>query len=119
MKNLYPIAWAVGLSMLSVIADYCLKRASDSEQAFQSPYFGAGAAILAISSYGWVHVLRHMKLASLGAIYSVVTVIALVLVELSIFKGSFTKAEWIGLSIAISSLIPVSYTHLTLPTKLL
>lgn len=108
MKSLYPVAWAIGLGIVSVIADYFLKRASESPNAFQSPYFFTGAAIFAASSFGWVHVLRHVKLAAIGAIYSVVTVIGLAIVGLAIFNESFSTTEWLGLSLAITSLILLS-----------
>jgi multidrug transporter EmrE-like cation transporter len=113
MKSLYPIAWAIGLGVVSVIADYFLKRASESPNAFQTPYFITGAAIFALSSFGWVYVLRHVKLAAIGAIYSVVTVVGLAAVELVILNEPFTKTEWLGLSLAISSLVLLSRFTMT------
>jgi small multidrug resistance pump len=108
MKSLYPFAWAVLLSMVSVAADYFLKRASESPHALQSPYFVTGAAMFAVSAFGWVFVLRYVKLATIGAIYSVVTVIGLAALELTIFNETFTPAEWLGLSLAIASLLLLS-----------
>ena len=105
MKILYPFAWAILLSMVSVAADYFLKRASESPHALQSAYFVTGAAMFTVTAFGWVFVLRYVKLATLGAIYSVVTVIGLAVLQISIFNESFTSAEWLGIGLAIASLI--------------
>lgn len=108
MTSLYPVVWAILLSMVSVAADYFVKRASESPHALQSAYFVTGAAMFTVSAFGWVFVLRYVKLATIGAIYSVVTVIGLAVLELTIFNESFTPAEWLGMGLAISSLILLS-----------
>lgn len=104
-NSLAPLLVTVSLSLLSVGADYLLKRASELPQPFTSVQFIAGALIYAVSAFGWVYVLRHIKLASVGAIYSVVIVVLLAVIGVAVFRESLSASELVGLGCAVASLI--------------
>ncbi len=106
MQKLFlPILVTVTLSVLSVLADYWLKRASESAHAFRSPQFALGTLVYAGSAFGWVYVLRHLKLATVGAVYSVVIVILLALLGVTVFRESLSASEFIGLGCAVMALV--------------
>ena len=97
----------IALSVLGVIADVCLKRASlgKSTPAYLSRWFFAGALIYALTSFGWVMAMRRMTLASIGAIYCVMTVLLLAFVGVAIFNEPMTNAEILGISLALISIL--------------
>ncbi|MCY2986832.1 MAG: transporter [Planctomycetota bacterium] len=101
---LVPLLATVALSVLSVFADYLLKRASGLPSPFRSAQFLAAALIYAGSSFGWVYVLRHFKLATVGAVYSIVIVVLLALIGVTVFRESLTAAEATGLVFAVAAL---------------
>ena len=61
----------IGLSVISVGADYLLKRASDQMVPWESWWFWFGFVVYASTAVGWLYVMRHLTFATLGAIYSV------------------------------------------------
>jgi len=95
----------VGLSLLSVFADFLLKRASASPQPFSRWPFAGAVFIYAASCFGWIYVLRHLKLATIGAIYSVLIVGLLAVVGITVFRESLSYSECVGLAAAVAALI--------------
>ena len=106
MRNtLLPLVVTVGLSFLSVFADYLLKRASGSSQPFSRGYFAGAVCIYAASCFAWIYVLRHVKLATVGAIYSVSAIGLLSVVGITVFRESLSISELVGLASAILALV--------------
>jgi multidrug transporter EmrE-like cation transporter len=106
MRNtLLPLLVTVGLSVFSVFADYLLKRASASPQPFSRWYFAGAVFIYAASCFAWIYVLRHLKLATIGAIYSVSVVVLLAVIGITVFRESLSVYERIGLAAAVYALV--------------
>ena len=106
MRNTYlPLLVTVGLSVFSVFADYLLKRASASPQPFSRWYFAGAVFIYAGSCFGWIYVLRHVKLATIGAIYSISVVGLLAVIGVTVFRESLSVSEWVGLASAVYALV--------------
>ena len=79
----------VGFSVVGVIGDYFLKLASQHDTPLRSGWFYVGFAVYASTAFGWVYVMRHMKLAAVGSIG---------------FRESLGAREVTGLILAIASL---------------
>jgi TRAP-type mannitol/chloroaromatic compound transport system permease small subunit len=77
---------AITLSSLGVLGDYFLKIASNNESALQTRWFIFGVVILASTAFGWVYTMTHLKLATIGVVYSVSTVVLLALVGVTCFQ---------------------------------
>lgn len=93
------------LALAVAVSDYFLKNASSSSSPFLNRNFFIGLAIAAASTFGWVLVMPHLKLAYIGVIYSLTVVLALCLVG-AIFFGEHLKAsEWLGVGLAIASML--------------
>lgn len=105
MTYLHAVFITAALSIVSAAADYLLKKASLAPDAFRSLHLYAAMLIYAIMPIGWVYVLRHIKLASVGAIYSVIMVVLLALIGVTLFREALSPAEYIGLVCAILALI--------------
>ena len=67
----------IGFSCLGVLGDYFLKLASGSERPLRSGWFLVGFAVYASTAFGWVFVMRHLKLATISVVYSVSMILLL------------------------------------------
>jgi len=95
----------IGFSLLGVLGDYFLKLASDEEHSLRTPHFYIGFAVYASTAFGWVFVMKHLKLATIGVVYSVSMVLMLTAIGVVFFRESLSQYEIAGLVMAIASLI--------------
>jgi len=95
----------VAFSLLGVVGDYFLKVASEQPSALATRSFYAGFVVYASTAFGWVFVMRHLKLATIGVVYSVTMVLLLTAVGVFGFRESLSAAEVVGLLMAVTSLI--------------
>ncbi|MDD1428620.1 EamA family transporter [Dolichospermum sp. ST_sed9] len=98
----------IALSSLGVIGDYFLKVASNDEIPLKTSWFFIGLLILASTAFGWVYAMKHIKLATLGVVYSVFTVLLLAFVGVIFFQESLNPYEIGGIVLAVASLILLS-----------
>jgi multidrug transporter EmrE-like cation transporter len=109
MDQTYISVFLVAILSLAVVAgDYCLKIASSSEQSINTIWFLLGISTIALTCFGWVYTMKHLKLASIGAIYSVFIVVALAVVGVVFFQETLNYYEIAGIVMAIASLILLS-----------
>src|SRR5262249_40249445 len=67
----------VGFSLLGVLGDYFLKLASAQERSLSTASFFIGFAVYASTAFGWVFVMKHLKLATISVVYSVSMIVLL------------------------------------------
>lgn len=103
MGDAAAVLVTIGFSVVGVIGDYFLKLASEAEAPLRSPWFLVGFAVYASTAFGWVYVMQHLKLATLGVIYSVSMIVLLTLIGTLIFGESLSAREIAGLVLAIAS----------------
>jgi small multidrug resistance pump len=92
-------------SVVGVCGDYFLKLASREESTFRTPWFYIGFALYASTAFGWVFVMKHLKLGTISVLYSISMVILLTAVGVVVFRESLHSAEIAGLIMAIGALI--------------
>jgi len=95
----------VGFSLLGVVGDYFLKLASAQERSLSTPSFYVGFVVYASTAFGWVFVMKHLKLATISVVYSVSMVVLLTTVGVVAFRESLSVYEIVGLLMAIGSLV--------------
>ncbi|MDR3623463.1 MAG: transporter [Paludisphaera borealis] len=105
MKNYVPILVTVGFSIVGVVGDYLLKLASSQKYPLRSGWFYVGFAVYASTAFGWVYVMRHLKLATIGVVYSVSMILLLTAIGAAGFKETLNAYEIAGLLMAVGSLI--------------
>ncbi len=105
MKNNLPLAVTVAFSVVGVAGDYLLKLASEQKAPLKSGWFYIGFAVYASTAFGWVYVMRHLKLATIGAVYSVSMILLLTVVGVTAFRQPLNAFEIAGLAMAIGSLV--------------
>ncbi|MCI0455268.1 MAG: transporter [Candidatus Dadabacteria bacterium] len=92
-------------SIVGVIGDYFLKLASNYDNPMKSGWFYIGFALYASTAFGWVFVMRYLKLATIGVLYSVTIILLLSVVGFVFFKEALSPYEIVGIVLAIASLV--------------
>src|SRR5689334_14113647 len=107
-KSALAILVTIGFSVVGVVGDYFLKLASSEENSLRSSWFYIGFAVYASTAFGWVFVMKHLKLATIGVVYSVSMIVLLTAIGVVMFRESLNYYEMAGLAMAIGSLILLS-----------
>ena len=92
-------------SVVGVVGDYFLKLASNNANPIKSGWFYLGFALYASTAFGWVFVMKHLKLATIGVLYSVFLIVLLTAIGFVFFKEALNYYEIIGIVLAIASLV--------------
>jgi small multidrug resistance pump len=92
-------------SVIGVLGDYFLKLASAREQPLRIGWFYLGFTLYASTAFGWVFVMKHLKLATISVLYSVSLVLLLTAVGVVLFRESLNYFEVIGIVLAVVSLV--------------
>ena len=95
----------IAFSVVGVLGDYFLKLASAREQSLRTSWFYLGFALYASTAFGWVFVMRHLKLATISVLYSVSVILLLTVVGVVMFKESLNYFELTGIVLAIAALV--------------
>src|SRR5437868_15529018 len=95
----------IAFSVIGVLGDYFLKVASAREQPLRSRWFYLGFALYASTAFGWVFVMKHLKLATICIVYSVSMVLLLTSVGVIFFREELNFYEMAGIVLAIASLV--------------
>lgn len=93
------------LAVGAVAGDYFLKVASSNKSPFLNWHFATGLTIYALSAYGLVLVMPHLKLAYIGIWYCLTMVLCLCLLGALFFDESLRPQEWWGIGFGIVSLM--------------
>jgi len=92
--------------MRGVLADSIfLKLASARERPLRAGWFYLGFALYASTAFGWVYVMRHLKLATISVLYSVSMVLLLTAIGVGVFRESLSSYEVAGIVMAVASLV--------------
>lgn len=105
LKHYLPVVVTIGFSVVGVLGDYLLKLASDQKNPLRSGWFYVGFAVYASTAFGWVYVMRHLKLATIGVVYSVSMILLLTGLGSLVFREPLKVQEIVGLIMAIASLV--------------
>ena len=105
MNKSLPLVVTIAFSIVGVIGDYFLKLASEQRHPFKSGSFYLGFVVYASTAFGWLYVMRHLKLATIGAVYSVSMILLLTGIGTVVFRQPIGGYEALGLAMAIGSLI--------------
>jgi multidrug transporter EmrE-like cation transporter len=96
---------AAVMSGVGIIGDYFLKRASDEEQPLITWNFLLGLVLYASTAFAWVFVMRYLKLATIGVIYSVCMILLLTGMGIFFFEETLNRSEVVGIILAIAGVV--------------
>ena len=95
----------IAFSLLGVVGDYFLKVASGQERWLRSPAFYVGFVVYASTAFGWLFVMKHLKLGTIGVLYSMTMIVLLTAVGVVVFGERLSYAEVVGLLMSLASLV--------------
>jgi len=99
------VAVTIAFSVIGVVGDYFLKLASTREQPLRTGWFYLGFVLYASTAFGWVFVMKYLKLATISVLYSVSMVLLLTAVGALLFRESLNSFEVAGIVLAMASLV--------------
>ena len=94
----------VGFSAFGVLGDYFLKRASQQDYPVKTWEFAVGFAVYSSTAFGWLFVMRYLKLGTIGVVYSVSMIVLLTVVGALAFDETLSRSEVVGIVLAIAAL---------------
>src|SRR4051794_3362977 len=94
----------IGFSAFGVAGDYFLKRASLQEYPVKTSAFAIGFTVYASTAFGWLFVMRYMKLGTIGVVYSMSLIVLLTLTGVIAFGESINKYEILGIVLALTAM---------------
>ena len=92
-------------SGIGVLGDYFLKLASAEPVPWRTKWFFIGFALYSSTAFGWVFVMQHLKLATIGVIYSVAMVVLLTTIGAVAFGERISAIEVLGIVMGVGSLV--------------
>ena len=104
-RTMLALLVTVAFSVVGVLGDYFLKLSSAREQPLRTRWFYIGFAVYASTAFGWVFVMRHLKLATISVVYSISMVLLLTLMGVALFGESLNYYERAGILLAVTSLV--------------
>src|SRR6184192_4757749 len=104
-KTMLAVLVTVAFSAIGVLGDYFLKLSSARDQPLRTRWFYIGFAVYASTAFGWVFVMKHLKLATISVLYSVSLVLLLTAIGVLLFQESLNYFEVIGIVLAVASLV--------------
>jgi drug/metabolite transporter (DMT)-like permease len=95
-------------SAIGVVGDSFLKLASAAEVPWRTRWFAVGFTLYASTAFGWVFVMKHLKLATIGVFYSVAMVVLLTAIGTLFFGERISAWEILGIAMGVGSLVILS-----------
>jgi multidrug transporter EmrE-like cation transporter len=99
---------AAAMSCFGIVGDYFLKLASQRERPLLSKEFPVGLVLYASTAFAWVYLMRYLKLATIGVVYSVCMILLLTAMGVLLFQESLSRWEVAGIVLAIASILLLS-----------
>jgi small multidrug resistance pump len=92
-------------SIVGVLGDYFLKLASAHNQPLRTRWFYIGFALYASTAFGWVFVMKNLKLGTISVLYSVSLMLLLTAMGVTLFRETLNYFEMLGILLAVASLV--------------
>jgi small multidrug resistance pump len=104
-KTTLAILVTMTFSAIGVVGDSFLKLASAEPVPWTTRWFAIGFVLYASTAFGWVFVMQHLKLATIGVFYSVAMVVLLTTIGAVFFGERVSGWEVLGIVMGIGSLV--------------
>lgn len=109
MSITFGFLFSLGTAMLVIGGDVVIKTAADAER-FVSPAMAAGILCYAASAICWYFAMRHISLGQGAVAYSMLTLIAVVLIGAVWFGESIGTRQILGLGAAMVAMVLMGET---------
>lgn len=95
----------VVLALVGVVGDFFIKLATQEQKPIFSKWFFFGLIVYALSAFGWVIVMKSVKLSTLGVLYAISTALFLVILGIFYFKEKLNIYEGFGILMGLISIL--------------
>jgi small multidrug resistance pump len=96
---------SIVIALVTVLGDWLIKVASQQERTLANPWFLGGLLVYAACAFVWVYAMQYMKLATLGVVSSLGTIVLLTVLGSLAFGETLNRHEIAGLIFAGMSVI--------------
>ena len=96
-----PILLIVILSLAGVLADVLLKVSGSGSDIVDWRWLIVASGVYMLTVPGWFLVIKYVSLSSVGALYSVTTILLLVGSDIVFFRKSLGPQEIAGIAFAL------------------
>jgi multidrug transporter EmrE-like cation transporter len=107
-KTTLAILVAAVMSCVGIVGDYFLKLASKEERPVATKAFLVGLLLYSSTAFAWVYVMQHLKLATIGVVYSVCMILLLAGMGVIFFGESLNRYEIAGIVLALAAIVLLS-----------
>ncbi len=105
MNKYIAIIIAILFSIFGVFGDYFINLAGESKKYIIWRWFLIGLIVYGSTAIGWFFAMKHIKLATLGVVYTVTTAIGLAIVGALFFHEKISPIEIFAIILAIIALL--------------
>lgn len=105
IRPMNPIFLIFVLSAAGVLADVLLKVSGNGTRVIEWRWFVAASAVYMLTVPGWFLVIKYVSLSSVGALYSVATILLLVGTDMMYFRKSLGPQEIVGIAFALVAVL--------------
>jgi len=105
MSKIAALALTVLLALVGVTGDYFIKLAGGGKRFVEPKWFILGMAVYALTAFGWLLVMKEIKLTTLGVYYALFTILFLTIVSVLFFREQLNGYEVIGIALAVISIV--------------
>ena len=96
--------FSMSTALVVLTGDVIIKRAADLGHTALSAYVLAGVLLYGLSGLLWFVSVRHVTLASAGVTFSMVSLVALVLIGALAFDEPIHTRDWAGMACALTAM---------------
>ena len=104
-KTTLAVIVTIGFSIVGVLGDTYLKDASESQNPLKTVAFYVGFILYASTAFGWVFVMKYLKLSTISVLYSISVILLLTAIGVVRYRESLSYQEIAGLAMAIGALV--------------
>ncbi|MGP3699358.1 hypothetical protein [Rhodobacter sp. NSM] len=108
---MWPLAVLLVISIVTLLGDYLIKKATGTEQGLLSLTFLVGMLFYGLPAVGWFYLMKSHSLAMLGVLYASSTVLLMAALGVFVFREAFGLREAIGVSLAVASILIMSLSE--------
>lgn len=105
IRNHVGLLLAVVVSLSGIGADSFLKRASTAAHPLANCWFATGMLLTLAFAFGWLVLMRYMKLATAGVFYAVASALLLAVIGVVFFEERLSLPEITGVGLALCSVL--------------
>ena len=94
---------------VQISGDYYIKVASGRSDGILTSTMIIGATFYSATAFGWYFLMKTHSLAAIGVLYSASTILLLTALGYFVFKESIGLRDCLGITLAILSVLVMSY----------